>query len=129
MVQLKILSGKKAGVSWMARRFPARIGRSPSADFQLEENGVWDEHLQLDCQPGEGFSLSVAPRALATVNGQSISQTLLRNGDVSEMGSLKMQFWLSATRQPALALREWLTWTAIGLICLGQIGLIYWLVR
>ena len=53
MVQLKILSGKKAGTAWVARRFPVRIGRSAGADLQLEESGVWDEHLQLDFKPAE----------------------------------------------------------------------------
>ena len=81
MVQLKILSGKKAGTAWVARRFPVRIGRSAGADLQLEESGVWDEHLQLDFQHGEGIVLSAQPNALVTVNGQAVQQTVLRNGD------------------------------------------------
>lgn len=129
MVQLKILSGTKAGTTWVARRFPVRIGRSPSADLQLEEQGVWDQHLQLDFQPGTGFILNAQPNALAAVNGQPVQQTLLRNGDTLELGSLKMQFWLSETRQSGLRLRESLTWIAIAAISLGQIALIYWLLR
>jgi len=61
MVQLKILSGTRAGTTWAARRFPVRIGRSPSADLQLEEPGVWDHHLQLDFKRGTGFILSAQP--------------------------------------------------------------------
>jgi pSer/pThr/pTyr-binding forkhead associated (FHA) protein len=127
MVQLKILSGTKAGTTWVARRFPVRIGRSASADLQLEEPGVWDQHLRLDFQPGTGFLLNAQPNALAAVNGQAVQQTLLRNGDTLELGSLKMQFWLSETRQSGLRLRETLTWIAIAAISLGQIALIYWL--
>jgi len=52
---------------------------------------------------------------------------VLRSGDVIEAGSLKLQFWLSETRQAGLRLREGLTWAAIAAISLGQIALIYWL--
>ncbi|HWX19183.1 MAG TPA: FHA domain-containing protein [Candidatus Binatia bacterium] len=126
MVQLKILSGKKAGAIWNARRFPVRIGRAPNADLQLEEDGIWERHLELDFRPAEGLVLSAQPGALASVNGESVQQTVLRNGDVIELGSLKLQFWLSETRQRGLRLREWLTWAGIGAICLGQGALIYW---
>jgi hypothetical protein len=67
---------------------------------------------------------------LARINGEQMDQsTALRNGDVIELGSLRMQFWLGEPRQRGLRLREGLTWLAIALICLGQIGLIYWLLR
>jgi pSer/pThr/pTyr-binding forkhead associated (FHA) protein len=129
MVQLKVLSGKKAGTAWVARRFPVRIGRSAAADLQLEESGVWDQHLQLDFKPAAGIVLSAQPDALAAVNGQPVQQAVLRNGDTIEIGSLKMQFWLSETRQAGLRVREGLTWAGIAAISLGQIGLIYWLLR
>ena len=129
MVQLKILSGKKAGDSYVARRFPVRIGRAATDDLQLDEDGVWDRHLQLDFNPADGFRVSARPDALAAVNGQPLRQTLLRNGDTLELGSLKIQFWLSETRQRGLRLREWLTWTAIAAISLGQIAVIYLLLR
>jgi pSer/pThr/pTyr-binding forkhead associated (FHA) protein len=129
MVQLKILSGKKAGTAWVARRFPVRIGRSPSNDLQSDERGVWDQHLRLDFAPASGLLLTAEPNALASVNGQSVQQAVLRNGDLIHIGSLQLQFWLAETRQAGLRFREGLTWTAIALISFGQIALIYWLVR
>jgi hypothetical protein len=54
---------------------------------------------------------------------------VLRNGDSIDIGSLKLQFWLSDTRQFGLRFREGLTWAALGFISLGQVGLIYWLLR
>jgi hypothetical protein len=129
MVQLKVLSGKKAGTAWVARRFPVRIGRSASADLQLEESGVWDQHLKLDFNPAEGIVLSAEPNALAAVNGLAVHQAVLRNGDAIDIGSLKLRFWLTETRQADLRLREGLTWAAIAAISLGQVGLIYWLLR
>ena len=129
MVQIKVLSGKKAGTVWVARRFPVRIGRAAAADLQLEEGGVWDQHLQLDFNPEEGIVLSAQANALATVNGQSVHRAVLRNGDAIDIGSLRMQFWLSEARQAGLRFREGLTWVGIAAISLGQVGIIYWLLH
>ena len=129
MVQLKVLSGKKAGTVWEARRFPVHIGRSRSADLQFEESGVWDEHLQLDFNAAEGIVLRAQTNALTAVNGQPVHHTILRNGDSIEIGSLKLEFWLADTRQTDLRLREGLTWAAIAAISVGQVGLIYWLLH
>jgi pSer/pThr/pTyr-binding forkhead associated (FHA) protein len=129
MVQLKVLSGKKAGTTWVARRFPVSIGRSADADLQLEEHGVWDQHLQLYFNPAEGIVMSAQPNALAAVNGQPVQQAVLRNGDAIDIGSLRMQFWLSEICQAGLRFREWITWAGIAAISLGQVGLIYWLLH
>ncbi len=129
MIQLNILSGKMAGTSWSTRRFPVHIGRSPDDDLQIAEPGVWDDHIQVELQKAEGFVLRSRPDAPASVNGEPAKETLLRNGDVIQIGSTKIQFWLSETRQRGLRVREWLTWMGITLICLGQVALIYWLLR
>ena len=129
MVQLKILSGKTAGDLWLARRFPVRIGRAASCALELEEPGVWDSHAQLQFSRKEGYVLQTEPNALASVNNQPVERTVLRNGDLVQLGSVKLQFWLSAPRQVGLRYREWLTWTAITVISLGQMALIYWLLR
>ncbi|MBI3849234.1 MAG: FHA domain-containing protein [Verrucomicrobia bacterium] len=129
MIQLQILSGKQAGTHRVARRFPFRIGRSSAADLCLEEDGVWDQHLELDLITPDGFVLTAHPNALVVVNSQRIEQAVLRNGDLIEMGSLKMRFWLSETRQIGLRFREGLTWCALVLLAVGQVCLIYWLLR
>jgi pSer/pThr/pTyr-binding forkhead associated (FHA) protein len=106
-----------------------RIGRSAKADLQSDESGVWDQHLQLDFEPAAGLVLTAQPDALTTVNGQPVQQVVLRNGDTISAGSLKLQFWLSETRQRGLRFREGLTWAAIAVISLGQVAIVYWLVR
>ena len=127
MIRLKVLSGKKAGATFVARRFPVRIGRAPDCAFRLEEDGVWDRHLLFEFSPAEGVILTVQPGALASLGSQPIQRAVLRNGDLIEIGSLKLQFWLSETRQVRLEVREWLTWLAIAAVTLGQIVVIYWL--
>ena len=127
MVQFKILSGKKAGSSWETRRFPVRIGRAAGSDLQVEEAGVWDDHLKVSLNPGEGFIAETHANALASINGQPIQRAALRNGDTLEIGSVKLQFWLSEARQRGQRFRETFVWSVISLVCLAQIALVYWL--
>jgi len=127
MLQLRILSGKKAGADWAARHFPVRIGRSPKAHLRLEEDGVWDQHLRLSFERKSGIVLHTEAGALASVNGQPVEQTVLRNGDMIVIGAVKLQFWLGDTRQGNMRIREWLTWLGIAAVSLGQVALVYWL--
>ena len=129
MVQLEILTGRTAGTKWVARRFPVRIGRSPDSDVQLEEHGVWDDHLQIDLNPAAGFVLETQPQAFVVANGQTVERAVLRNGDVLEIGAVKLQFWLSEARQSGLKIQEGLVWAILFAVCVGQIALIYWLIR
>ena len=129
MVQLLILSGKLAGTRWVARRFPVRIGRATTNDLCLEENGIWDEHLQLDFDRHEGFTLTTCANALLTVNREPVQTARLRNGDSLEIGSVRIQFSLREAQQQALRCSEWLVWTLVAIVSLGQIALIYWLLQ
>ena len=129
MIQLNILSGKMAGTSWVARRFPVRIGRAAGLELQLEETGIWDQHLLLEPDFKRGFLLKAQPQALARVNGQNVQEALLRNGDVIELGSVKLQFWLGRARPSGLWWREAVAWAAIVGVTFGQVLLLYWLLR
>jgi predicted component of type VI protein secretion system len=127
-VLFKILSGKKAGASMAARRFPVRIGRSPQCEVQLDDPAVWDEHLEVSLGAARDFVAATRPNALATINGDALTEPkALRNGDMITLGAVKIQFWLPDPGQRGLRFREWLTWTGIAVVCLGQVALIYWL--
>ena len=128
MIQLKIVSGKSAGAVVAARHFPVRVGRAASSALQLEDNGVWDQHLQIDFDPHNGFLLNPHPDAITGVNGQHVpATTLLRNGDLIQVGSAQIQFWLGEVRQHGSRFQECLVWAAIALISIGQVALIYWM--
>jgi len=127
VVQLDILSGKKAGTQWVARRFPFQVGRSPQSALVLEEPGVWDHHAEFTLRSGEGVMVSATTDASIIVNGQPVRQVILRNGDLLEAGSVKLRFGLAPTLQHGLRLREAITWLGLAALCLGQIALIYWL--
>jgi pSer/pThr/pTyr-binding forkhead associated (FHA) protein len=127
VVQLDILSGKKAGTQWVARRFPFQLGRSSHAALVLEEPGVWDSHAEFALRPGEGVMVSAATDASVIVNGQPVRQAILRSGDLLEAGSVKLRFGLGPVQQQSLRFREAMTWLCLAALCLSQVALIYWL--
>jgi hypothetical protein len=73
--------------------------------------------------------LEAEAEALLSVNDSPVQRALLRNGDVITVGALKIRFSLTPVHQSSLAPREWLTWIALGALCLGQIALVYALIR
>ncbi|MGA2854911.1 MAG: FHA domain-containing protein [Verrucomicrobiota bacterium] len=128
MIQLNVLSGKKAGSRMVVRHFPFRVGRSPENHLQLDDDGIWDQHLAVELQ-SRGFNLAVAPNALVAVNGGPFQNQILHNGDIITIGSAKMQFWLAAARQRGLRTRELFVLALIAAITAAQFALIYWLIR
>jgi pSer/pThr/pTyr-binding forkhead associated (FHA) protein len=129
VVKLTVLSGKKAGLVYVARRFPVRIGRSAKAELQLDDDGMWEQHLQIGLKPAEGFILTAQGTALATINGERQRETVLHNGDLIEIGPLRIQFTVAETRQAGLAVREWFLWSLISLVTAFQVALVYLLLR
>ena len=128
MIQARVLDPKSAAKEVTLTRFPARLGRAASADLTLETPGVWEEHLELHLR-GACVFIRVCPPAVATLNGQPLLEAPLKNGDVVQAGSSAIQFWLSPLDQRSLKTREVMTWTALVLISLCQVYLIYWLLR
>ena len=128
MVELSILSGKQAGSTAVARRFPFRVGRASQADLRLDDEGIFDRHFELRLQKSEGFALVVQPDAYAAVNGQSTQHKILKAGDVISAGSVRLGFALAPAAPRSLRLREGLVWTGLALLCLAQIAIIYLLI-
>lgn len=116
MVQLRVLNGHRAGTAQTATRFPCTIGRANGDDLQLVEAGVWENHLQLDLQIPDGFRLRRLGQGRASVNGTEFDELVLRNGDVIELGAVKVRFWLAEVRQSDNRVREVLVW--LGLVAL-----------
>jgi pSer/pThr/pTyr-binding forkhead associated (FHA) protein len=128
VVQLQFLTGHQSGSVFRSAHFPLRAGRAPESDLPLDEPGVWQRHFLIDWR-AEGLVLEAEAEALLSVNDTPVQRALLRNGDIITLGALKIRFSLSPVRQSSLALREWLTWIALGALCLGQIALVYGLIR
>lgn len=129
MVQLRALTGKNAGTTYPVPQFPSVIGRSNAADVLIEGDGVWDQHAALDLDPSDRFHIARISEAILLVNGELASEALLRNGDLIDVGSVKLQFWLSEPHQKAFRFREVATWAGLGIFLVLQLALIYWLTR
>lgn len=129
MVQLAILSGKTAGSVLTARRFPFSIGRATDSNLQLQEDGVWDRHAVLALESNKGFSIRAEENAYLAVNGQPGASFPLRNGDVIELGGVRAQFWIAPARLRSLTLSETALWAVLAGVTLGQVALVYWLLR
>jgi len=67
--------------------------------------------------------------ALLSVNDIPARRAVLRGGDVITFGAVKARFSLSPLRQSSMAARECLTWLGLGALCLGQVWLVYYLMR
>lgn len=130
MIQLRILSGKKAGGQIVVRHFPFRVGRAPLNDLQIDDDGVWDSHLTLELnRENKRINLAVASNAFAAVNNHAVQSAPLKNGDVISFGSAKIQFWLAAVKQRGLRFRELFVWILLIAVTAGQFFLIYWLLK
>jgi predicted component of type VI protein secretion system len=129
MIRIEILSGKLAGTTWVARRFPVRLGRSADADFQSSEPGVWEQHAAIETDRREGCVLKAQADAAVLLDGKPIQFAPLRNGDVIELGSLKLRFWLGEAQQKALTAREAVVWAILAGVVLLEAGLMFWLRR
>jgi pSer/pThr/pTyr-binding forkhead associated (FHA) protein len=129
VIQLDILSGKKAGASIVARRFPFQVGRSSDSALALDDDGVWDRHLTFDLHRGSAVVLNVQANALATVNGTPVQTAPLKSGDLVDFGVVKLRFSLSAARQRSQRWREIALWIGLGLIFGVQVAIIYLLLE
>lgn len=130
MVQLDIVSGKQAGTRVVARRFPFSMGRSKTDDLQLTEPGIWDNHCTIDlARESNAFEVECNDKASIIINGEIATGQLLRNGDLLELGSVKIRFGLTPPEQHSLVSREISTWIGLGLLCLVQIAIFYWLTQ
>jgi len=125
VVQLQILNGAKAGTRWVAGHLPFSVGRSAEDTLRLEDAGVWERHCRIELREDHHAALVAALEALTAVNGQPAQDTVLRNGDLIELGSLRLQFGLSPPTHRSLRLREAATWVGLALLSLAQIALIY----
>ena len=125
MIRFHILNGKRAGMEIPAAVFPFEIGRASAAGLSLDEPGVWDRHCAVFFDPAEGFQLRVQAPAWASLNGARIEKAPLRNGDLIELGSVQLRFWLASISQRSQRWVEYATWAALALLSAVQLFLIY----
>lgn len=124
MLQFRAIAGSSQNTVWEVATFPLAIGRAAGAGIRLEKAGVWDQHAEVVFDQEQGFVLNGHEGALTRINGETIQQARLRNGDVIEIGSVKLQCWLSNVKRQNLAWREILTWAVLIFVTVLQLILI-----
>ena len=129
MIELHILSGKKAGATVSVSKFPFQVGRTGSSALTLDEAGFGISISKSPGRQAEKLVLNANSKATTVVNGEKVKEVSLREGDVIEAGAVKMRFGFEAVRQKSLGTREMMTWIGLGALSLGQIALIYQLLR
>ncbi|MBN9690124.1 MAG: hypothetical protein J0M24_07785 [Verrucomicrobia bacterium] len=107
----------------MVDPIPFLVGRK-GANLELEQPGIWDRHFIVDRSDAGTFVVIPQPEAVLTRAGHVLTEaTPLRNGDILEAGSVRLQFRLRAARQRSLSALETLTWLGLGVLVAGQIAL------
>ena len=128
LVQLQVRQGVAVGHVLLTKQLPLRLGRGKGCHMQLTEEGVWEQHGEIDINADQQFILRRHPEASVMINGEPAGEiTTLGNGDEIELGSAKLQFWLGGVRQKNLAAREASAWALLGAIILAEIILLFWL--
>lgn len=127
MIRLTVVAGRQAGRSVVVGTLPISLGREATSSLPLDDPGVWDSHASVALDRSRGFMLRCCPEAKLSVNGVAVSEHRLCNGDLLTLGAAKIRFSLSETRQRSFRGREWATWVGVGLLCAGQLALIYFL--
>ena len=128
LIQLQIRQGAAAGHVLSTDQLPIRLGRGKGCHLQLTEEGVWEQHGEIDVNIDQQFILRRHPAAGVMINGEPAGEiTTLGNGDEIELGTAKLQFWLGGVRQKNLAVREAAAWVLLGTITLAEVILLLWL--
>src|ERR1043166_2303771 len=118
-----------AGHEVVGRRLPFRIGRSAGSGLRLEDPGVWDQQVVINLVEGSQLQIEAQTGAVASVNGEGFDKRALRNGDLIQIGAVQLRFGFCATRQRSVWGRELLVWAGLAAVSLGEVALIYWLLR
>ena len=129
MLQIEILSGKKAGQVIPVRRFPFQVGRSTESDLTLIDWGVWKRHFAIH-QNQEGFVLVPEKRATVFLNGKKVEgEVRLRPGDEIGIGTVKLCVGFSPVQQQDRKGLEIFVWGLVVLIGMGELLLMFLLPR
>jgi len=129
MLQIEILSGKKAGQVVPVRRFPFQVGRSTESDLTLIDRGIWKKHFAIH-QNREGFVLVPEKSVTVFLNGKKVEGEIrLRPGDEIGIGTVKLRVGFTPVQQREQKGLEIFVWGLVALIGIGELFLMFFLPR
>lgn len=101
-------------------RTPWIVGRASNAGLSLTGPGVFDRHLTVRSDPGEGWFVEVGEGALARVEGRPFQNHRLKNGDQIDVGNQLLRFVLSPVRRKSLVFWSVAFWVLLGVLVMAQ---------
>lgn len=104
---------------------PFTIGRAAHAALRIEAPGVWDEHLTLQWDPGEGLIAVTGQGALASRNGEPFERQAIRVGDRLTLVAVTLHVGLAPIERRSLRAWEIAAWALIGGVILAEMFLIW----
>jgi len=88
-ISLIVLEGQREGERLQVSRLPAYLGSGDYSDIVLPARGVLDSHARLSLSDND-LVLSSLSSGRLQVNDQEVDRAVLRDGDILELGELKM---------------------------------------
>ncbi len=99
---VRVLAGRGEGREFQIAKAETFVGRDELADIPLfGDTRIARRHLVIRQTPGGYEAVAAEPGLVFSVNGQPVTGSPLRDGDIITVGSRQLQFHERASRSPA----------------------------
>jgi ABC transport system ATP-binding/permease protein len=90
--RLLALNGRLQGTLWTLGRSEVRVGKDAQAELSIPHRSLADFHAKLVQTSGSDWRVQELARAGVRVNGVAYADSPLHDGDVLELGALRLRF-------------------------------------
>ncbi|MGO8969614.1 MAG: FHA domain-containing protein [Myxococcaceae bacterium] len=90
--RLLALNGRLRGTLWTVGRSEVRIGRDPQAELSIPHRSLGEHHAKLVQTVGNDWRIQELVGNTVRVNGEAYADIPLKDGDVLELGALRLRF-------------------------------------
>ena len=104
--RLLALNGRLQGTLWTLGRSEVRVGKDAQAELSIPHRSLADFHAKLLQTPGNEWRVQELARAGVRVNGVAYADSPLHDGDVVELGALRLRFVGPGAPAPQLPRRS-----------------------
>lgn len=120
MIELRILTGRMAGQTVLARHFPFTVGRSQECDLCLPDPGIWEKHFIIRLDSANRVLLQAGSTGGIYVNGEQTTSVPMHSGDVVRVGDADISCACAPMRQYDQKWREIALWVGGALLILVE---------
>jgi pSer/pThr/pTyr-binding forkhead associated (FHA) protein len=90
--RLLALNGRLQGTLWTLGRSEVRVGKDPQAELSIPQRSLADFHARLVQTSGNAWRVQELSHSGVRVNGVAYADSPLHDGDVLELGALRLRF-------------------------------------